>query len=114
MKFYIIDKDGIEPKEHHIVIPFDYSISGIEYYAWLINLTDVEIKELPPMITKFKILNNFMNWIPCSFEVDFWDFIKTKHTFMIVGKFPSGNDYGYNYFDLDENDLMYMRLMNWF
>ena len=110
MKFYIIDRDAIEPKEHHIIFPFDF-IDEIEYCSWLINLSYEEIKELEPCYYECRY---FLKWgKPYDFEIDLWDFLKTKHTFIKRGNYLGGDEKGINIFELSNEDIIYMKLMDW-
>ena len=108
MKFYIIDRDVLEPKEHHIIFPFDF-INEIDYCSWLINLTENELNEIRK--SKKEILH-FLQW-NCinSFEVPLWNFLKTKFSFIKTKEYSNGAIIGINSFDLSEYDLMYIRLL---
>ena len=105
MKFYMIDKDGIEPKDYHIIIPCNYTQNYV-YMSWLVNLTDEELKFIPN-ITGFI---NFKNWeIIHGNEMPLYEFLLTKHKFNILGR-NWKEDVGINIFDFDEYDLMYLKL----
>ena len=109
MKFYSIVKEILKPKEHHIVIPINYSDDGSEYYSWLINLSEKELQDLESF---YYVTLNFRYCEPrVGFEVPLWDFLKSKHTFIKSKNFSDGLIIGINSFDLDENDLMYIKLL---
>ena len=108
MKFYMIIKNTITPKDHQVVIPFDYNRSGSEYYSCLINLADKEFSKIKHSIMA---LSNFQELVPTNdIDIEYWDFLKSKHTFT---KKKIYRDYGFNSFDLSNEDIMYMKLMGW-
>ena len=110
MKFYIVYKNALETKDNHIAIPFDYNKDRKDYYAWLINLTQKELNR----IEKYYYESiNFHDWfLHNDFEIEFWNFLKTKNTFIKTGSYDS-KEYGINCFELSSEDLMYMKLMDW-
>ena len=109
MKFYLIRKGAIDPKEHHIVIPFNYVNDQLTYIHCLVNFTENELNEIEPILYEdidFKI------WKPFYFEIEFWNYLKLKHSFEVTVNY-SDEPLGINSFEFDENDLMYMKLMDW-
>ena len=110
MKFYIVDKNAIKPKEHHIIIPINYDIVESNYYSWLINLTDDEFENLDHYSYEYVEFANNKNWIPVELEVPLWNFLKTKHTFEII-EIGHWDDYGINSFELSDDDIMYIKLL---
>ena len=124
MKFYIIDKEVvdenlIEINEQHKIFPFDYERNNRNLYFYvLINLTPNELKEIDYVFYELKNFIHWNNYLKCNdFEIELHEFLKTKHKF-IKNENNSDcskhwDDYmlGINYFELDEKDLMYIKLL---
>ena len=109
MKFYKIIQAIIKPNDKHIIFPLTY-IDATTCVFWIINLTDAEKEEL----NYLHLLNdkNFQNEEPLNdFEIPLWNFLKPKHTFEVTGNFRGGEEKGINIFYLNENDIMYMKLL---
>ena len=107
MKFYLTYFELIKPKKNHVCIPLDYNFDRSKYFSTLINLNYNELKYISI------IESNFQDLEPTKdFEIPIWDFLKTKHTFE-EKKLPDGEPLGINSFELNEYDLMYMKLMDW-
>ena len=103
MKFYSIYSNVIETKDHHI---------KISYWAFeLINLDAFEFEKHKNNL----YLANFQIWRANSIgpDIELYEFLKTKHTFIGVGIYRFGCEMGINTFELNEYDLMYIRLMGW-
>ena len=110
MKFYLIRKEVIVPKNYHIIIPCNY-IQNYVPMSWLINITNEKLKECDPYTY---IFSNFQHWeINHEIEIPIWAFLKPKHTFITTGNFANGDEKGCNEFELNEYDLMYIKLMGW-
>ena len=107
MKFYIISKDSIKLSNNHIVIPTDYNDNKI-FNGWIINLTDDELHNL---WYGYIYSENFLRWSYYKENISLYNFLKTKHNFKTISY--RNIFFTTNYFDLDEHDLMYMRLMDW-
>ena len=109
-KFYLIEKDAIVPKDHHIIIPFCFfSFDRSKYWYWIINLREKELKEITPLPY---MRTNIQSWdVNCyDWEFPIFDFLKTKQSF-IKTDICFGIVNGINSFDLNENDLMYIKLL---
>ena len=109
MKFYLAEKT-IEISEEKIFIPFNYGKNPNDSCCWLVNLSENDIKEIDPWVIDF---TDFQGWFPANdFEIQFWDFLKSKHIFVVTGNFFDGSDKGINIFELDEYDLMMIKLLS--
>ena len=108
MKFYMIDAGIIKPKTHHKIFVFNFYILRMKFTSWIINLSEDELHKLnyTDFIEKYfpsiKVENNF----------ELFEFLKTKHTFEAIGQFYYGDTKKINSFELDENDLMYIKLLS--
>ena len=85
------------------------------YFTWLMNFSDYDLKELNYRYYMFSDLKEYVLAKPDCFispeiDIPMWNFLKERHTFI---KSNNNEDYGINRFELDENDLMYMKLMDW-
>ena len=103
MKFYLIEADSIEIKNHHIVIPF------YKFY-WLINLYKSEVNNLISNSYIFQY-DKFQDWNLYAYQSELVDFFKSRHTFKVIGYYFDGSEKGFNCFDLNDTDLMYLKLM---
>ena len=100
MKFYMIKKESIKLQDYHInvsIIPF----------VWLINLTENELHKIPVWQHQLK---NFKYWDVD--EIDWYEFLKPKHALFTYNS-RIDSYFGLNVFNLNEYDLMYMKLMGW-
>ena len=100
--FYIIEKVFIIPEEHHNIFSLIYDED-----ACLINLLSHEIKQLRSNGIEYA------NWLDQSIPVStisLFKFLKPKHTFEITRNFYVA-DLGFNFFNLSNDDIMYLKLM---
>ena len=111
-KFYLITKDALDPKDHHTIIPIVYNYDETDYLCWLINLSKDELYGLE--YDNYYQYHKFASarWKPYhKHEIPLWNFLKTKHSFEVINKNSNKAEFGINSFDLDEYDLMYMKLL---
>ena len=106
MKFYLIldDPNDLETYEFFII---DYFVE-VDIYCILVKLDENELKDYD-----LSELADFQQWISVNeTEKQLYDFLKSKHKFI----FKEGHgiiSYGINCFELSNEDLMYMKLMDW-
>lgn len=104
-KFHLIAKDVMVPDKHHIVIPFGTYL--------LINLTDEELQNNG---LNNIVYPNLRYWSQINRNHDKFKFLISKHIYINViytVYIILGGDKGINIFELDEYDLMYIKLMGW-
>ena len=101
MKFYMIEKNAIKPKLHHKIIEI--------FSLLVINLSNDELSQISSWKYEFK---NFKDWSPSS-NFHCYSYLNSKHLFVKTGNYDNGTEKGINSFELNEYDLMYMKLMDW-
>ena len=138
MKFYIINK--LKIKEHHTALPifynlgmkillpiirnvkngiivnskqkisksFDVSLGKGKVYHWMVNFSDIEFNEIDIKLFETK---NFKDINPNENDISLHEFLKTKHTFVVTGNYFNDSEKGINSFELSNDDLMYMKLL---
>ena len=105
-KFYFVIIDSIDPKNYR-KYNFKYQHS-YKFYHWLIELNNFEEDLIFQTYQNYR-LGNFKVWDQYC-DKDIFSFLIPKHTYINrVGT----NFNGINYFELSDEDIMYMKLMGW-
>ena len=110
MKYYFTWNGLLEPKNHYdeyfsITVKINNKNRNI---VWKLYCLPDNIDE--KMIPLFYDYNEHEKR---SFYIPHWEFLKTKHTFIKKTTNEYNVELGINYFELSEDDLMYMKLMDW-
>ena len=102
MKFYQLDIFFQKSKEYQNNKQFQ-----INYRDFIINLTEEELKPFDHM---YYFQRNILDIRTREEDIEVYNFLKTKHIF-IFKESHEGRSFGLNCFELDENDLMYLKLL---
>ena len=103
MMFYITSSKRKENyKSYKCKFYYDYNMINITY-AKLSERRDFSL---------FKD-HNLKFWEGWEKNPSVWDFLKIKHVYIYVGNYIDWKKGYLNAFDLSDDDLMYMKLMDW-